>query len=132
MALPTLPTVRSNIPPGAEDQKVRKRRGWVSRGRRQNTENRRVNVVNRDRTNIDKLRQVVLVWHIVAVPCNYVKGRVLLRTAEELAAKLVHDLPRLLFNLVLRDGVLEVPSIGESVCAQRTKFRKLEAGAPDF
>lgn len=46
--LPILLTVRSNIPPGTEDQKVRKRCRRVSRGRGQNTENRRVDVVNRD------------------------------------------------------------------------------------
>jgi hypothetical protein len=124
--------VRSNIPPRAKNQKVRKRRGWVPRGRGQNAENRRVDVVDRDRTDIDKLGQVVLVWDVVSVPCDYIEGRVLLRAAEELAAELVHDLPSLLLDLILRNGVLKVASIGESVCAQGSKFWKLEAGAPDF
>lgn len=66
------------------------------------------------------------------MPCDYVEGRVLLRAAEELAAELVHNLPRLLLDLVLCDGVLEVASVCESVCTQRTKLGKLEARAPDF
>ena len=56
----------------------------------------------------------------------------LLRALEELSAELVHNLPSLLLDLVLCDGVEEVPSIGQSICSEWTEFWKLELRAPDF
>jgi hypothetical protein len=50
-------------------------------------------VIDRNRTNIDKLRQVILVRDIVAVPRYDIERRVLLLADEELAAQLVDDLP---------------------------------------
>jgi hypothetical protein len=56
----------------------------------------------------------------------------LLLADEELAGELVHNLPRLLLNLVLGYWVQEVSSVGKSVCAKWTEFWKLELRAPNF
>jgi hypothetical protein len=85
--------VRGNIPSRTEDQEVCKRRSWIARRSRHYAEDGRINVIDRNRTNIDKLRQVILVRDIVAVPRYDIERRVFLLADEELAAQLVDDLP---------------------------------------
>jgi hypothetical protein len=107
--------MRGHVPPGAEDQEICKRGCRISRWRSQDAENGGINMVYRDGTDVDKLCQVVLVWHIVAVPCNHVEWRMLLRAAKELATELVHNLPWLLLDLVLCNRMLEVAGVSETV-----------------
>ena len=73
-------------------------------------------MVYRDGSNVDELGQIVLIRDVVSVPRYDIEWRVLLGALEELAAKLVDDFPRFLFDLVLGDRVEEVSSIGEAVC----------------
>jgi hypothetical protein len=107
--------MRSDIPSRTEDQKVCERRSWVARRSRQDAKNGRINVIDRNRTNIDELRQVVLVRDIVAVPRDDIEWGVFLLTDEKFAAQLVNDLPRFLLNLVLCDWVQEVSGVGKSI-----------------
>jgi hypothetical protein len=77
-------------------------------------------MIHRNRSNIDKFREIVLVRNVVSVPSYDVKWRVLLSTLEELAAEFVDDFPRCLLDLVLGDWVEEVSSISEAVCTEWT------------
>jgi hypothetical protein len=74
-------------------------------------------MVDRNGAHINKLCQIVLVRDIVSVPCHYIKGRMLLGAAEELATKFVHNLPRLFLDFVFCDWVQEVSSVGKAVCS---------------
>jgi hypothetical protein len=77
-------------------------------------------VVDGDGADVDELCQVVLVRHIISMPGNYIKGAVVLRRLEKLAAELVNGFPWLLFDFVFGDGVKEVAGIGEAICAEGT------------
>ena len=71
--------------------------------------------------------------YVVAVPCYDIEGSMLLRRGEELATKLVYNIPVLVvLDLVVCNRVEEVPSVCETIGTKRTKFRKLKVGAPDF
>jgi hypothetical protein len=74
-------------------------------------------MVDRDGAHVDELCQIVLVWDIVSVPRHHVEGRMLLGTAEKLATKFVHNLPRLFLDFVLGNWVQEVSSVGEAICS---------------
>lgn len=104
-SLESVLTVRRYIPSRAENQKIRKRCRRVPRRCCDDAENRRINVIDRDRANIHKLGQVVFVRNVVSVPRHYVKGRMLLCAFEELATKLVDNLPRFHCDLVVCHGV---------------------------
>lgn len=60
------------------------------------------------------------------MPCHNVKWRMLLLAVEELAAQLVDDLPRLLFNLIFSHWMEKVPSVSQTVGAEGAQFRKFE------
>lgn len=71
--------------------------------------------------------------HVVAVPCDHVKGAVVLLADEELAAQLVDNLPWVVFrHLVMRYRAEEVSCVGKSISTQRTQLGKLKVGAPDL
>ena len=71
--------------------------------------------------------------YVVAVPCYDIEGSMLLRRGEELATKLVYNIPVLVvLDLVVCNRVEEVPSICKTIGSERTKFRKLKVGAPDL
>lgn len=124
--------VRGDVPARREDEEVGERRVEVARLGREHAEDGRVDVVDRDGADIDEFRQVVLVRNVVPVPGDDVEGAVVLCALEELAAELVHDLPWLLLDLVLRHGGQEVPRVGEAVGAQGAQLRELELSAPDL
>lgn len=71
-----------------------------------------------DRSNVNEFREIVLVGHVISMPCNHVKGAVILRALEKFAPKLVHNLPRLLLNLVLGHWVEEVTGVREAIGPQ--------------
>jgi len=119
-------TVRCNIPSRTEDQKVRKRCCWIPRWCSHNAEDRRINVIHRDRPDVDKLCQIVLVRNIVPMPCHNIKRRVLLRAFEKPAAELVQNLPSFLLDFVSGSWVQEVAGICETVGSEGTKSRQLE------
>lgn len=62
-------------------------------------------MVNGDRAHVDELCQVILVRNVVAMPRHYIEWRMLLRAAKKLAAELVHNLPWLFLDLILRNWV---------------------------
>lgn len=70
--------------------------------------------------------------YIVAVPGNHVKRTVVLCALEELSAQLVHNLPRLLGDLILCRGVEEVPCIGETVGTQGSQLGEFKLTTPDL
>ena len=57
-----------NVPSRAEDQKVCERRSRIPGWGCENTEDRGVDVIHGNGSNIDEFGQVVFVRHIVAVP----------------------------------------------------------------
>lgn len=89
-------------------------------------------MVDGNRTNINKLGQIILVRDVVSMPRDDVERRVFLFADEKLASQLVHDFPRRLFNLVLGCWVQEVAGIGQTVCSQGAELGELELCAPDF
>lgn len=54
--------VRGNVPTRREDEEIGKRRCWVARACRQDAKDGRINVVDADASDVDKFREVVLVW----------------------------------------------------------------------
>lgn len=66
------------------------------------------------------------------MPCYNIKWRVALGALEELASKLVDNLPSLLLDLVLSLGIEEVSGVGQAIGTERTKLRELPAGSPKF
>jgi hypothetical protein len=96
--------VRRDIPSRTEDQEISKGcSGRLGLGS-ENAEDRRVDMVFRNRPNIHELLHGILVWHVaiqksiritsrlvlscslLSVPCHNVEGRVLLLTNKQLAA----------------------------------------------
>lgn len=125
--------VRGDVPTGREDKEVREWRLWVAGLRRQDTEDRRVHVIDRDGADVDELCKVVLVRHVVSVPGDDIKWTVTLAALEELAPKLVHDAPRIIVrHLVGGDGVQKVAGVGKAISAEWTELGKLKVGAPDL
>lgn len=81
-------------------------------------------MVDGNRTDIDKLGQIVFVGHIVSVPGDHIEGTGVLATLEELASELVYNLPLVVVGHDIFCFWMEkVASISKAVCAQRTKFR---------
>lgn len=74
-------------------------------------------MVHRDGTHVHEFRQIVLVRDIVSMPRNDVKWRVLLCAVEELATKLVHNVPVFLLNLIFCGRMKEVSSVGKAIGA---------------
>lgn len=101
-----------DVPSRAEDEEVCERGGRVAARGGQDAEDAGVDVVDGDGADVDEFREVVFVGHVVAVPCDDVKGAMVLRGFEELAAELVDDFPGLLFDVVFGDRVEEVAGIG--------------------
>jgi hypothetical protein len=66
------------------------------------------------------------------MPSDNIERTVVLRALEELATKLIHNLPGLLGNLILSNGAQEVPRISQAISAQGPKLRQFEACTPDF
>lgn len=125
--------VRRDVPARGEDEEVGQGCGGVARPGRQHAKDGRVNVVDGDGADIDKLCEVVLVGDVVAVPRNHVKGAVPLGAVEELASQLVYNVPRVVLgHLVGGDGMQKVAGIGETVCAEGAELGQLKAGAPDL
>jgi hypothetical protein len=89
-------------------------------------------MIDGDRSNIDKLGQIVFVRHIVAMPGDYIKGGMALRALEELAAELIDNFPASALDFVFGDWVQEVACICKTIGAQGTKFGERKVGAPDF
>lgn len=76
-------------------------------------------MVHRDRSNVNKLCQIVLVGHIVAMPSDDIKRAVVLRALKELSAHLVDDFPRIIVRyLIMSLRVQEVASISKSIRSQ--------------
>lgn len=124
--------IGGDVPARGKDEEVGKRGWWVTRLCGQDAEDTRVNVVNRDGSDVDKLGEIVLVRDIIAVPGNDVEWTVLLGPPEELAAKLVDNLPAFPHDLVLGLGMEEVSCVRETVRSQWPEFRKLKVGVPNL
>lgn len=58
---------RGNIPSRGESEEVSNRRGEIAGFCRKHTEDRRINVVDRDRANIDKLGQIIFIGDLKCV-----------------------------------------------------------------
>lgn len=76
-----------NKPPGWKDHEIKDGLTWVVGLNGQHCEDRRVWMVEGDATNCAKEIKVVLKGIVVAVPCDYVKGRVILFVFECLAVE---------------------------------------------
>lgn len=57
--------VRCYVPAGGEDEEIREWSGWVARFGCEDAENRGVDMVHRDRADVDKFGQVILVRHLL-------------------------------------------------------------------
>lgn len=80
-------------------------------------------MVDGDGADIYKFRKVVLVWNIIAMPCDHVKWGMVLRALEKFPPKLVYNFPGLLLNFVLRNRVQKVSCIGKPICAEGPELR---------
>lgn len=90
-------------------------------------------MVDTDGTDIDEFGEVVLVWHVVTMPCNDIEGTVVLLAGEVLATHLVDDLPWVVLgDVVLGLGMEEVTAVCKTIGSERSQFRKLEVRAPDL
>lgn len=69
-------------------------------------------MVHGNRSDVHELRQIVLVRNVVPMPSDDIERRVVLLALEKLAAELVYDLPRFLFDVVFGDRVQEVSCVG--------------------
>jgi hypothetical protein len=76
--------VARDILAGREDENIRERRSGIARSIDQDAEDRRVDMVDGYRPYVDKLRQIVLVRHIVVMPSHHIKRRMQLMALEEL------------------------------------------------
>lgn len=73
-------------------------------------------MVNRDRSHVDELGEIILVRRVVPMPGDNVKRAVVLRALEEASAKLIHDLPRIIArNSVIGLGIQKVPCVSKTV-----------------
>lgn len=89
-------------------------------------------MVNGDGADIDELGQIVFVgdlkksvegtqkhqrggMYIIAMPGDNIEWTMVLRALEELASKLIDNLPRLLDNLIPSSGTQKVSRIGKSI-----------------
>lgn len=94
---------------------------------------RSYNVVVRDRVDSVEEGEVVLVGSIVSVPCNDVKGSVILLGGKERASVLVDNNERLLL-LVGKggDGGLEIAAVGKTVGTDGAKIRQSPSSVEDL
>ncbi|MNS21475.1 hypothetical protein D3C72_532390 [compost metagenome] len=102
-------------------------------GRRgQHGEDRRVRVVEADRTDGVEAAQVVLVRHVVAVPGDHVQWRVLQFAGPMFAQELLHQLHRAIGLFVVRHRGEEVARVGQAVAANRAQVRDAQRRAVVF
>ena len=88
-------------------------------------------MIHGDGPDVDELGEIILVGHVVPMPSNHIKRGVILSTAEELATKLVNNLPRIIVgDLELCLGVKEVTRIGKTIRTQGSKLWQFEVGTP--
>jgi len=125
--------VLGHEPAGREDDKVGDRRARAVRHRGEHGEDARVRVVERDAPDGVEPAQVVLVWEVVAVPGDHVKGRVRLLRVEQGVVELARD-PVLVGPVGGRagavvlgeagEGRLEVARVGEAVGPDGPQLRQ--------
>lgn len=90
-------------------------------------------MVDRDGANVDKLRKVIFVRHVVTMPCDYIERTMVLLALEELAPKLVDDIPWVVIShSIACYRVEEIASVGQSVGTEGAEFRELKAGTIDL
>lgn len=94
---------------------------------------RSYNVIIGDRVDGVEEGEVVLVGSIISMPCNDVKGSVVLLGGKERASVLVDNNERLL--LLVRkggDGSLEIAAVGKTVGTDGAKIRQSPGSVEDL
>ena len=116
------PSLREN-----DEVDVRGARGL--RGRRQHGENRRIGMIESDRTNRREGPQIVFVRRVVTVPCHDIDRGMRQSGYEQRAAPFHEQFGRRVLVLIGRDRGEEIARIGEAIGADRTALRQREGAA---
>lgn len=126
--------VLSYQPAGREDDKVCNGCSGVIGGAGENGVDGGIGVVEGNGANGVEAAQVVLVGVVVSVPGDDVEGGVVLAGGEEGVIEFAEEavFGSLLFVVKGGDGSLEVPSVGETVGANRAEFGELEVALVEF
>ncbi len=116
-------------PARREDDEIDVGCAFLATRRGQHGEDRRIGMVEQDRTDGRKRRQIIFVGRVVAVPRNNVERRMAKFGDMELAAPFDDQPARRLLLLEPCDRRLEVARIGKAVRADRSAVGHGELGA---
>lgn len=112
-------------PAGRENDKVGNGRAFMIRRSSKDSENGRIGVIKRDRTNSVEATQIILVRVVVAMPGDDIEWGVILSGREKRVVELAVQSVFLFLVIERSYRGLEVSSVGETVGSDRAQFGKL-------
>jgi hypothetical protein len=117
-------------PARRENHEIRYCRAYMVRGTSENSEDRRVRMIERDAPDDIEPAQIIFIRIVIPVPSDDVEHRVVLSSTEERVVKFAdHTKLRAVIHLgvvKICSRRLEVSCIGKAIRANGSKLRKLE------